>query len=74
MNADSERLQQAIHKRRRARGPLRCWVLLRCPRENCPCREINVWIDEGPGCKVFQAPCRCVRDGLELEFEGFEDT
>jgi hypothetical protein len=73
MNVQGQTLQQAISERRRTSGRLRCWVLLRCPREGCPCHETNVWVEEWPGCKPFQGPCRCIRDGLELEFQGFEE-
>ena len=71
MNDSMQQLQRAIQRARRG-GPLKTWVLMHCAAENCPIQEVNVWVEEKPGQKAFQAPCRCPRDGSELIYEGME--
>lgn len=66
-------LQQAMSARRRTKGPLKVWVLLRCPSATCATQEVNVYVSEEPGCKPWQAPCRCPRCGTELHYEGLDE-
>jgi hypothetical protein len=72
MNESGQRLQQAIRAQREHTLKLRAWVLLSCPNPMCSIKETNVWVEEMPGCRPFQAPCRCVRCSSELQFEGLD--
>jgi hypothetical protein len=73
MNDHGQRLQQAI-SRARAEGRVKVgvWVLLRCGQGGCESWETNVWVQEQPGSKAWQAPARCVRCATPLEFQGLE--
>ena len=75
MNASNQRLQWFISASR-VRGPLWVWVLAHCPdEEQCTVRETNVWIEEKPGQRKFQAPLRYVRDATtELVIDSVRDA
>lgn len=71
MTDGSQQLQREI-SRMRQHGAVSGWVLLHCPNERCSVQEINVWVEETHRTVVFQAPCKCVRCGTELAYDGTE--